>query len=58
MNSKSPKIQFPVWQYLNQPILDPKHPLILNPHRFWRRHQIRYLERCWYSSHPEEHFRN
>jgi hypothetical protein len=51
--------QFPIWKFLNQRIFDPKSPLILDPCRFYRRHQIDYLERCWLTQHrPEEHFRN
>lgn len=52
-------LQFPVWKFLNQRLLDPQSPLILNPRRFYYRHQIDHLERCWASQHrPEEHFRN
>ncbi|MDX2099042.1 MAG: hypothetical protein SFW36_14795 [Leptolyngbyaceae cyanobacterium bins.59] len=39
--------QFPIWQFLDQPLFDPTRKPILNPQRFWRAYQIRLLERCW-----------
>jgi hypothetical protein len=38
---------FPIWQYLNQPILDAEVKLVLNPKRFWKEQQIEFLTRCW-----------
>lgn len=53
------KCRFPLWKYLNQPILDPQTPLVLDPQQFWQRHQIEYLERCWIRAYlPEERFRS
>ncbi|MBW4650114.1 MAG: hypothetical protein KME06_15710 [Kastovskya adunca ATA6-11-RM4] len=39
--------KFPLWQFLTQPVFDSTTKLILNPRRFWGRHNIRLLERCW-----------
>ncbi|WP_460201994.1 hypothetical protein [Scytonema sp. NUACC21] len=44
--NNSPK--FPLWQYLNQPLMDPKVKLVLNPRRFARHYRVELLERCWY----------
>jgi hypothetical protein len=42
-----PKIrQFPVWKFLNQPLFETTYQPILSPTRFWRLHQIEFLERC------------
>ncbi|MBW4537681.1 MAG: hypothetical protein KME43_00900 [Myxacorys chilensis ATA2-1-KO14] len=40
------KTQFPVWQYLNQPLFHQAYPLILNPKRFWHHYRVELLERC------------
>lgn len=40
------KLNFPVWQFLSQPIFDPNFHVVLNPSRFWRLHQVSLLERC------------
>lgn len=59
MTPRNGKMNFPLWQFLNQPLFDPRSPLILNPRRFWHRYQIEYLERCWFKNYrPEERFRN
>ncbi|WAL60854.1 hypothetical protein [Thermocoleostomius sinensis] len=51
--------QFPIWKFLNQRLFDPTAPVVLDPQRFWRMHQIQYLERCLNMRHrPEEHFRS
>ncbi|MEO1148053.1 MAG: hypothetical protein AAFY26_20930 [Cyanobacteria bacterium J06638_22] len=39
-------MRFPLWHYLNQPLLDKTHPFILNPTQYWQRYQIRHLNRC------------
>jgi hypothetical protein len=52
------KIQFPLWQFLNQPVFNPQSPLVLNPARFWQRYQLEHLERCWNRTYRPEHFRN
>ncbi|MBW4464113.1 MAG: hypothetical protein KME07_01565 [Pegethrix bostrychoides GSE-TBD4-15B] len=59
MNDPKFKIQFPIWQFLNQPIFDAKTPLVLNPSRFWQHYQITHLERCWGRAYrPEQRFRS
>jgi hypothetical protein len=40
-------IQFPVWQFLNQPLFEAHYRPILNPQHFWRVYQIDFLERCF-----------
>jgi hypothetical protein len=40
------KLQFPVWQYLNQPLFQDARPLILSPQRFSYHYRIELLERC------------
>ena len=45
MYSEKNKLKFPLWQYLNQPLLSDK--LILNPHTFAYVYRIELLERCW-----------
>ncbi len=40
------KNQFPVWQYLNQPLFLEAYPLILSPRRFWNHYRVELLERC------------
>uniref|UniRef100_B8HUI2 Uncharacterized protein n=1 Tax=Cyanothece sp. (strain PCC 7425 / ATCC 29141) TaxID=395961 RepID=B8HUI2_CYAP4 len=42
-----PKLWFPLWQYLNQPLFDQKVKLILNPKQFWQNYQVEHLLRCW-----------
>jgi hypothetical protein len=39
-------IRFPVWKFLNQPLFETDYQPILSPGRFWRLHQIEFLERC------------
>jgi hypothetical protein len=39
--------QFPVWQFLKQPIFEAHYQPILNPKRFSRVYRIDYLERCF-----------
>ena len=59
MTDPSLKLQFPLWQFLNQPIFNSKMPLVLNPGQFWQRYQITHLERCFGRAYrPEEHFRS
>ncbi len=47
MAEKDIKVKFPLWQFLNQPILSPTTRLVLNPSRFAYLYRIRLLERCW-----------
>jgi hypothetical protein len=52
-------MSFPVWPYLNQPIFSRHQQAIYNPWRFWRAHQVRFLERCWLREYrPEEHYKS
>ncbi|MBD2091479.1 hypothetical protein H6F67_16670 [Microcoleus sp. FACHB-1515] len=46
MASNPNKNFFPLWQFLNQRILDAQAPVILNPRRFWHVYRINHLERC------------
>lgn len=39
-------VRFPFWDFLNQPVFDPRYRLIVNPRRFWHYHRIELLERC------------
>jgi hypothetical protein len=41
------KPRFPLWQYLNQPLIDSEKPPILNPRRFAQIYHVQLLERCW-----------
>lgn len=47
MNPKHNNINFPLWQYLNQPLFSRQKQLILNPRRFATLWRIQLLERCW-----------
>jgi hypothetical protein len=47
MTPKHNKIQFPLWQYLNQSLFSPDAKLVLNPHRFAYTWRIELLKRCW-----------
>ena len=47
---------FPIWHYLNQPIWNSAHPLVLNPVQYWQQSKVdrlnrsfenNFLERCW-----------
>ena len=42
---KHSTIRFPIWQFLNQPLFC--STTILNPRRYWHRHKVDLLERCW-----------
>ncbi|TWH54980.1 hypothetical protein CAL7102_03074 [Dulcicalothrix desertica PCC 7102] len=46
MTPEQTNIRFPVWQYLNQPLLGEKSP-ILNPRRFAHVYRVELLQRCW-----------
>jgi hypothetical protein len=51
-------MQFPLFPYLHQPVFSHSYKTVLNPWRFWRLHQVRYLERCWLRDYsPEQHHR-
>jgi hypothetical protein len=39
-------LQFPVWQFLKQPLFESHYHPVLNPQRFWRLYQVDFLERC------------
>jgi hypothetical protein len=45
MNRKIKLILHPLWQYLNQSILD--HQSIWNLNHFWYLYKIQLLRRCW-----------
>ena len=45
---------FPLWQYLNQPLGDSACPPTLNPFKYWRRHKIWRLNRCFNSNFLEQ----
>ncbi|MBF2066400.1 MAG: hypothetical protein IGS39_18565 [Calothrix sp. C42_A2020_038] len=46
MTPELTKIKFPLWQYLNQPLVGDKPP-IFNPRRFAHVYHIELLQRCW-----------
>ena len=59
MIPKISKINFPVWQYLNQSLFNEHCPAILSPSLYFHFYQVRYLDKCWSRLHrPEERFRN
>ncbi len=39
--------KFPLWQFLNQPLFDDSHPLVLNPGKFARLYRLEHLSKCW-----------
>ncbi|HEY9601642.1 MAG TPA: hypothetical protein V6C85_08535 [Allocoleopsis sp.] len=47
MTPQDPKIRFPLWQFLNQPLFSSDTKLELHPKRFAYRYRIQLLERCW-----------
>ena len=47
MAPKDPKIKFPLWHFLNQPLFSPTTKLVLNPTLFAYLYRVRLLERCW-----------
>jgi hypothetical protein len=46
MTPEQMNLRFPLWQYLNQPLLGEKSP-ILNPRRFAYVYRVELLQRCW-----------
>jgi len=56
---KISKINFPIWQYLDQSLFNEHCPAILSPRLYFHLYQVRYLEKCWSHLHrPEERFKN
>ncbi|MUG94274.1 hypothetical protein F7734_18555 [Scytonema sp. UIC 10036] len=47
MTSDANNPKFPLWQYLNQPVMNPKVKLVLDPRRFARHYRVELLERCF-----------
>ncbi|NJO10418.1 MAG: hypothetical protein HC873_13000 [Leptolyngbyaceae cyanobacterium SL_1_1] len=47
-------MDFPIWQYLKQPVFSATYKTILNPGRFWRSHQISHLKKCWDKAYRSE----
>ncbi|NJL11508.1 MAG: hypothetical protein HC908_18945 [Calothrix sp. SM1_7_51] len=45
-NQDNTKINFPLWQYLNQPLFSQETKLVVNPRRFAYMYRIQLLERC------------
>ena len=43
---KRPRVKFPLWQYLNQPLLHTQGRLILNPRRFALLYRVEFLNKC------------
>ncbi len=54
MNNSSESLRFPLWKFLNQPILDKTCPLILRPSIYWKLYQLEHLDRCWNVAYPSE----
>ncbi|MFB2982234.1 hypothetical protein [Microseira sp. BLCC-F43] len=52
MTIKHSTIRFPLWQFLNQPLFC--STTILNPRRYWHRHKVDLLERCWIKQYTKE----
>ncbi|MDJ0796498.1 MAG: hypothetical protein QNJ51_06620 [Calothrix sp. MO_167.B12] len=40
------RVKFPLWQYLNQPLLNPYGKLVLNPRRFALLYRVELLNKC------------
>uniref|UniRef100_A0A832H129 Uncharacterized protein n=1 Tax=Oscillatoriales cyanobacterium SpSt-402 TaxID=2282168 RepID=A0A832H129_9CYAN len=38
--------RFPLWKFLKQPVFTADSQVVLDPYRFWRKHQVELLERC------------
>ncbi|CCQ51081.1 FIG00570329: hypothetical protein [Crocosphaera watsonii WH 8502] len=36
-----------IWTYLNQPLFDPKQPMVWEMRRFWYLYKIQLLENCF-----------
>lgn len=49
----TPKLKFPLWQYLNQPLFSPEFKS-LNPFRFWKLYNLQQLEIAWARSLPSD----
>ncbi len=47
MNLQTNLSNFPLWQFLQQPVFSSKKRLILNPRQFEVAYRIELLERCW-----------
>jgi hypothetical protein len=47
MNLQINLSNFPLWQFLQQPVFSSKTRLILNPRQFEVAYKIELLERCW-----------
>jgi hypothetical protein len=43
---KQLQVKFPLWQYLNQPLLYPQGKLVLNPRRFALLYRVEFLNKC------------
>ncbi len=41
------RIKFPLWQYLNQPLINPHNKLVLNPRNFAFIYRVKYLNKCF-----------
>lgn len=54
MTHRFRRLRFPIWKYLNQPVLDKTSPLILRPSAYWQTYQRQHLDRCWQVSYPSE----
>ena len=47
MNKRKPlRVKFPLWQYLNQPLLHSQGKLILNPRSFALFYRVEFLNKC------------
>jgi hypothetical protein len=58
-NPENNKVNFPLWQYLNQPVFSRQTQFILNPRRFAYMWRIELLKRCWHkecdAKGPQQH---
>ena len=39
-------MKFPLWQYLNQLLLDTTKPAIISPSEYWRIYSMKHLKNC------------
>ncbi len=45
-NRKQIQVKFPLWEYLNQPLIHPYQKLILNPRQFALVYRVEFLNNC------------
>jgi hypothetical protein len=55
MSANHLPLQFPLWQYLCQPVGRRDRKLVVHPMKFWHIQKVHFIERCWIMAYsPEE----